>query len=299
MILAGAVGAAGVTGAAGAAGAAILAQSSTGLETAILGPAGLLVAFFVGTVSFFTPCILPLLPGYLAYTSGVGGEELEAGHARRRVVGAIALFVLGFSLVFTALGATASALGGFLLDRFGLINRIAGAIVIVMGLAFLSGLALRRFHTWQDSENAAVAAAGRAGARVAGVFMKERALEAKPRAGLAGALPLGAAFAVGWTPCVGPGLATILTLAATEGSAARGAALLFSFSIGFGVWFLLGGLAFRRVAAASERLRRHMGKLTAAGGVFLLAIGVLLVTNQWERLLAPLRRLIVNFTPPV
>lgn len=265
---------------------------------ALAGPVAVPIAFFVGMLSFFTPCILPLLPGYLSYTSGLSGEDLETGRGRGRILLGTSLFVLGFALVFTALGATASVIGSFLLDRFSVVNRVAGAFVIVMGLAFLSGHAVRRFAAWVEGGRPVLSTLGRAGMRFSGIFMREARLGHRGRAGVAGAMPLGAAFAIGWTPCVGPGLATILTLAGTEGSATRGALLLFSFSMGFGVWFVLGAIAFGRVATASKAIRRHMGALTTIGGVFLLTIGVLLVTNQWARLLAPLRRAALRFTAP-
>lgn len=277
--------------------AAALAQSS-GVEGAIAGPAGIPVAFAVGVVSFFSPCILPLLPGYLSYMSGVSGEDLHAGHGRRRVLGATLLFVLGFALVFTGLGATASAAGTFLVRNLKTLNVVAGAFVILMGLVFLSGLGVRRFRAWSE-RGGLLAPAGRGGLRFAGFFQREWKPTVQPESGIRGALPLGAAFAFGWTPCVGPGLATILTLSATEGSVVRGSALLFAFSLGFGIPFVLAGLAFRRAVGASKWLRRHHALLMAIGGTFLLAIGVLLVTDQWERLLAPLRRSIVRFTPPI
>lgn len=277
--------------------AGALAQSS-GVEGAIVGPAGIPVAFAVGLVSSFSPCVLPLLPGYLSYMSGVSGEDLRAGAGKRRVLGATLLFVLGFALVFTALGATASAVGTFLVRNLRTLNYFAGGLVVLMGLVFLSGLAVRRFQRWVERGGLA-AAVGRIGLRVASLFQREWRPGGQPRSGIGGALPLGAAFAVGWTPCVGPGLATILTLSATEGSVVRGSALLFAFSLGLGIPFVLGGLAFRKALGASRWLRRHNAILMGIGGMLLLAIGVLLVTNQWEQILAPLRRSIVRFTPPI
>jgi cytochrome c-type biogenesis protein len=277
---------------------AAAAARSTGVEGAISGVAGVPVAFFVGVVSFFTPCVLPLLPGYVSYVSGVSGEELEAGTSRRRVLAGTSLFVLGFALIFTALGATASALGGFLLDRFTVVERAAGVFVIVMGVAFL----LTVWTRWLLAAKEAGGARGRiasVGLVLARFVGRERGPHLRSSAGIVGALPLGAAFAVTWTPCVGPGLATILTLAGSEGSAWRGAALLFSFSLGFGVWFVLGGLAFRRATRAVGAIRRHMSGLTLAGGVFMLAIGVLLVTGKWADIMAPVRRWLVRFTPPI
>lgn len=277
--------------------ASILA-STQGVEGAVSGPAGIPVAFVVGMVSFFSPCILPLLPGYLSYVSGVTGEELETGARRSRVLAGTALFVLGFAFVFTLLGATASAVGGFLLDRYTLVERAAGVFVMLMGLAFLLTVSTRRLVENSEAGGArgTIARGGLALARVVG---QERGLRARTYGGVIGALPLGAAFAVGWIPCVGPGLATILTLASTEGSALRGAVLLFSFSLGFGLWFVLGGLAFRRATRAVAAIRRHINALTLAGGVFLLTIGILLTTNQWAKVMAPLRRWLVRFTPPI
>jgi len=278
----------------------ILAQAG-GVEGAIAGPAGVIVAFIVGMVSFFSPCILPVLPGYLSYVSGVSGEELESGERRSRVVLGTTLFVLGFAAVFTLLGyATASAVDslGFLLDHFSVVNRVAGVFVILMGLAFLSTLSVRTFTRWREEGGfrARPAAVGLAFARVVGM---ERRLDARPNAGIAGAFPLGAAFAVGWTPCVGPGLSTIFVIAQTQGSGFRGALLLFSFSLGLGIWFILGGLAFRRATRAIAWLRRHMRALVLVGGTFLLTIGIMLVTDYWNTVLSPVRRWLVRFTPPI
>lgn len=278
---------------------AVLAQG--GVEGAIAGAAGIPVAFFVGVVSFFTPCCLPLLPGYVSYVSGVSGEELESGTKRSRVLLGTSLFVLGFASLFTLLGyAVASATGrlGFLLDHFSVVTRIAGVFVIVMGIAFLSTLSVRRMQGWKErgGVRAAVASAALLFARF---FGAERRVEMPSRAGVLGAFPLGAAFAVGWTPCVGPGLATIFAVASTEGSGLRGALLMLAFSLGFGVWFVLGGLAFSRATRAVSFLKRHMRGLTLVGGVFLLAIGVLLVTDYYNTLLNPFRRWLVRFTPPI
>lgn len=275
-----------------------LAQGG-GIEGAVAGPAGIPVAFVVGMVSFFSPCVLPLVPGYLSYTSGLSGKALEEGAERRKVIAAALLFVLGFAIIFTALGASASALGGFLLDRLTLMSRVAGAFIIAMGLVFLSGLFVRPLMRAAENGSGMRARFARAGVRVASVMNRERGITARPARGLRGAIPLGMAFAVGWTPCVGPGLATILTIAGTEGSAGRGAILLFSFSLGFGVWLILASLAFHRAARAFAWIRRHVAVLTAVGGLFMMTIGILLVTDQWARLMAPLRRLINNFAPPI
>lgn len=268
------------------------------IDDAVAGAAGIPLAFLIGMISFFSPCILPLVPGYLSFMSGVSGEDLSTGVQKKRVLAATSLFVLGFAIIFTALGATASAFGGLLLDHYVGLQRVAGAIVIVMGLAFMTTLFVRPLQRMAGNGGAG-AIVGRGLLKVAAVFTAERGVHAKPRAGLMGALPLGAAFAVSWTPCVGPGLATILTIASTEGSAAQGAVLLFSFSLGFGVWFVLGGIGFRKAMGAFAAVRRHMALLTAIGGAFLLTIGVLMVTNRWNDVIAPIRRLVVNFAPPI
>ena len=253
----------------------VFAAASKGVEGAILGPAGIVVAFFVGIVSFFTPCILPLVPGYLSYVSGLTGEEMDAKDARRRVLLGTSLFVLGFATMFTALGAAASLVGGFLLQNLTIMDRIAGVIVIVMGLAFL----IPSLMPFMERER--------------------RPFLSRAKPGLAGAYPLGLAFAAGWTPCVGPGLSVMLTLGVAEGSALKAALLLFAFSMGFGMWFVLAGLGLRRAASASGWLHKRMRGLQLVGGSFMLIIGVLLVTNRWADVMAPLRRLINTFQPPI
>jgi len=250
--------------------------ATAGVRGALLGPVGFIVAVFVGTVSFFSPCILPLLPGYLSFVSGLSGEEAEQTKAaRRRTLLGIGLFVLGFATMFTALGAAASVVGDFLLRNLANINRIAGGVVIIMGLAFmLPGL----FPFFEQ---------------------ERRPFFGKVRPGIGGAYPLGLAFAAGWTPCVGPGLAVMLTLGATQGSTWRASLLLFFFSLGFGIWFLLAGLGLRRAFIASKWLRARLRIVQAIGGIFMVAIGVLLVTNQWNNVIAPLERLVNRFAPPI
>ncbi|TMK52984.1 MAG: cytochrome c biogenesis protein CcdA [Actinobacteria bacterium] len=254
----------------------IVLVASAGVKGALLGPVGFIVALFVGTVSFFSPCILPLLPGYLSFVSGLSGEEAEQTRAaRRRTLLGIGLFVLGFATMFTALGIAASFVGGFLLKHLAGINRIAGAVVIVMGLAFV----------------------------IPGLFpfleRERRPFLNKVKPGVAGAYPLGLAFAAGWTPCVGPGLGVLLTLGLTQGQAWRAGLLLFFFSMGFGIWFLLAGLGLRRAFTASKWLRARLRIVQAIGGLFMIAIGVLLITDQWNNVIAPLQRLINRYAPPI
>lgn len=243
------------------------------VEGALTGPVGFMVAMLVGATSFFTPCVLPLLPGYLSFVSGLSGEDIERGASRRRVVAGTTMFTLGFSAVFAALGAVASGVGGWLNTNISTVNRFAGVFVIVMGLAFLVPSVMRFLE------------------------VERRPLLSKVQPGVGGAFPLGVAYAIGWSPCVGPGLGVMLSLGFVEGTVARGALLLFFFGIGFGMWFMLGGLAMRRALSASGWLRRNTRVLQAVGGTFMLAIGVLLVTDQWERLLTPLQSWLNQVAP--
>jgi cytochrome c-type biogenesis protein len=245
------------------------------VEGALLGPVGFLVAFFVGTVSFFSPCVLPLLPGYLSYMSGVGGQEVAAGPAsRRRVISAVLLFIGGFAVVFTALGASASAFGSFLLRHLAFITRIAGGIVIIMGLSFV----LPRLFPFLEREN--------------------RPFFRRVKPGIASAFPLGMAFAAGWTPCVGPGLGVMLTLAAQEGSVVRGTFLLLFFSFGFGVWFLLAAMGAERLLRGGW-FGRNLRRIQVIGGSFMIVIGILLVSDLWTTLMAPLIRWSNQFVPAI
>ncbi|MBI2238460.1 MAG: cytochrome C biogenesis protein [Actinobacteria bacterium] len=230
----------------------------------VLGPLSL--ALLAGVLSFSSPCCLPLMPGYLSYVSGVAGEHAGAVAVRRRVVGAAALFVAGFAAVFTLLGATASLGGSFLLRNRDVLTRGAGAFVIAMGLA-----ALGLF-------------------KVAFLYRERRPALHRIRSGPVGALPLGMAFAVGWTPCIGPVLAGILTAAATTQAAAWGALLLFVYSLGLGIPFLLLAVGYARAGTAFAWLRRHGRAIERLGGVVLVTMGILMITGQWVRLFAPLLR---------
>ncbi len=222
------------------------------------------LAFLAGILSISSPCCLPLIPGYLSYMGGVATGD---GSNRRRVVGAAALFVGGFAVIFTALGAAASLLGSFLLGALPLFLKIAGVFVILMGLSMLGVLKLPFLY-------------------------KEKRFDVRRiRSGPAGAFPLGMAFAFGWTPCIGPVLASILTAATATQSAARGAGLLMIYSLGMGLPFMLMALAYTREGRTPGFFKRHALVIERAGGGLLIAMGVLLITGQWTRLFVPLLRL--------
>jgi cytochrome c-type biogenesis protein len=226
-----------------------------------VSPIGLATAFAAGFASFASPCVVPLVPAYLSFVSGVSHDEL--GQNARRVTLATAAFVLGFTIIFSALGAGAAIAGHSLLaERRGL--EIGGGLfVIAMGLALL-GFAQR-------------------------IFGREWRLHTRARtASLAGAVVTGMAFAIGWTPCIGPTLGAILSVATTSGSAGDGAILLAVYSLGLGVPFLAAGLASTSALAALGVLRRHGALVNRVAGAALIELGVLLLTGQLTQITAQL-----------
>lgn len=232
------------------------------------------LSLIAGVVSFTSPCALPLLPGYVSYVSSLappaGVPAAATGGAppapvRDRVLAGSLLFVLGFTIVFTALGATASGLALLLAQHRATINVVGGAFIIAMGLATAGVLRLPLLHRQVRMDLSRI---GR---------------------GPGSALALGAAFAFGWTPCVGPVLAAILTTAAGSGTVARGALLLLVYSIGLGIPFLLVALGLRRALALSTLARRHARWVMRFGGVILIVLGVLLVTGAWDHVMTWMR----------
>lgn len=218
-------------------------------------------AFAGGFLSFISPCVLPLIPGYLSFVSGVSMEEFRSGTAtaasKRQLLLASLAFVAGFSLVFIALGASASAIGEFLMSRLPLLGKVAGALIIIFGLHTMGVFRLR----WLDTE-------------------KRVQTQRKP-AGLIGAMLVGVAFAFGWTPCIGPILGTILVLAGRKETISEGIALLTVYSAGLGIPFLLTSLAVNRFFSASARIRRHYHAIEVTSGVLLIVVGVLIFTSQF------------------
>lgn len=228
-----------------------------------------LLALAAGVLSFSSPCTLPLVPGYLGFMSGVSS-------GRGRTVAAAGLFVMGFAIVFTSLGAVASELGAVLLLHRPLIEKLAGGLIVVLGL-FVLGLAPLPF------------------------LMREgRPLMERVRPGPSGALLLGAAFAFGWTPCVGPVLGSILLLASGQRTLISGALLLFLYSLGLGIPFLAAALFLDRFRSVSSWLRRHALVINAAGGVLLVAMGTLVFLGRLTEILSPALELYARLRwPPI
>jgi len=218
---------------------------------------GFVWAFAAGFISFLGPCVLPLIPGFLSFVSGLSAEELSAGdpETRRKVFVASSLFVLGFSIVFVLMGASASFLGGFLLQYRNILNKVAAVMIIFFGLSLIGLFQMPMFKT--------------------------QGLHAKIRKqGLWSVVLLGMAFAIGWTPCVGPILTAILTYAGSTGTVRTGMALLAVYSLGLGLPFVLSGLLFNHFLGAFGWFRKRYNLIAVAGGVLLVAMGVLILTGQ-------------------
>jgi cytochrome c-type biogenesis protein len=255
------------------------------------------VAALVGLISFASPCCLPLIPGYVSYVAGLAGSEATAGRpaiqkpaggagapaagcsagasstalsppraptvpGRGRLLAGSLLFVAGFSAVFVSFGALFGGLGRLLLEWSPVLTRVAGLVVILMGLSFLGAI------PW---------------------LMRERRIHRRPAAGLAGAPVLGVVFGLGWTPCLGPTLAAVNTLAYTQASAGRGAILALAYCLGLGIPFVLVALGARRALAFSALARRHAPTVMRVGAALMIVLGVLLLTGWWDALMIWLR----------
>lgn len=229
------------------------------------------VAAVAGLVSFFSPCVVPLLPGYLSYATGLSGADLADARRGRMVAGSV-LFVLGFTFVFVSFGAAFGALGNWLIDYQRPINVVLGAITILVGIAFL-GLV-----PW---------------------LQRDVRIHKVPAVGLAAAPMLGVLFGLGWTPCIGPTLTAVTSLAVNQGTAARGALLSVAYCLGLGIPFILAAVAFRRMLGAVAWVRRHQAWVTRAGGVMLIAVGILLVTGTWDLLVGDMRGWLGSVEAPV
>ena len=239
-------------------------------------PLGVMVAFGAGIISFLSPCVLPLVPGYVSMVSGLSAAELGQGAGStgvplRRLVRDISLFVAGFTLVFVALGAAASGVGHLLGSHKHDLTVAAGGVVIVLGAVLLLG----------SVPTALWARLGPAPRSLAGRLMAERRWRVSPSALGAYAAPvMGMAFGFAWTPCIGPVLGAVTALAASRATLGGGVLLLFAYSLGLGVPFVATGLAFGRLTAFYVRARRRLGVVHLVGGAVLVAFGILLVTNQ-------------------
>jgi cytochrome c-type biogenesis protein len=214
------------------------------------------VALVAGLVSFFSPCVIPLLPGYLSYATGLSGAELEGGRRGRMLLGSL-LFVAGFAVVFVLFGALFGALGSWLVEWRREITVVMGALTILLGLVF---------------------------AGVIPLLQREWRVHAVPAVGLGAAPLLGFLFGLGWTPCIGPTLGVIYSLALTDATAGRGALLSLVYALGLGLPFVVAGLAYRRALGAFAFVRRHQRWVMRAGGLMLVAVGVLLVTGWWDQM---------------
>ncbi|MDO5661142.1 MAG: cytochrome c biogenesis protein CcdA [Brachybacterium sp.] len=245
------------------------AFSATVLSGSLL-PA-LAVAALAGIVAFVSPCVLPVVPGYLGYVSGLAGQNAQSRRTGRMLAGSV-LFVAGFAAVFMVLGGFVGALGHLLQAHMVWVNRIAGAIVIFMGLVFI------------------------------GLFPSlagEKRMSARPDAGLWGAPLLGIVFGFSWTPCIGPTYAAVAALALDGGSPGRGAILALAYALGLGLPFVLFALLFQRALVASRFLARHRRAIAILSGALLIAIGVLLLTGQWTAWMMQLQGTLSQFEPVI
>lgn len=229
------------------------------------------VALIAGLVSFFSPCVVPLLPGYISYVTGLSGADLERGR-RGRMLAGTGPFVLGFSFVFVSLGTLIGAVGTWFLTNQRTLSMVLGAVVIVMGFAFLGAVPF---------------------------LQRDARVHRIPEVGVAAAPLLGVLFGLGWTPCLGPTLTAVLALSLDEASAGRGALLTLAYCLGLGVPFIAAALAFRRMLGATAWLRRHQAWFSRLGGAMLIAVGVLMLTGWWDVLVLQMRVWVPGFTTAV
>ncbi|MFI2370431.1 cytochrome c biogenesis CcdA family protein [Streptomyces sp. NPDC018833] len=249
----------------------VLAAASE-LNKTVLGGALLLalpIAVLGGLVSFFSPCVLPLVPGYLSYVTGVTGTDLAEARRGRMVAGA-SLFVLGFTAVFVSGGALFGYFGSTLQAERELLSRILGVLMILLGVFFMGMM------PW--------------------LTQREFRIHKRPVSGLAGAPVLGALFGIGWTPCIGPTLSSVQILAADQASAGRGALLTVAYCLGLGLPFILAAVAFRKALGAFGWVKRHYAWVMRIGGIMMIATGLLLLTGVWDSMVQSMQSWSNGFT---
>jgi cytochrome c-type biogenesis protein len=234
------------------------------------------VAAIAGLVSFFSPCVIPLLPGYLSYATGLSGADLASGEASQRrgrmLLGSL-LFVLGFTVVFVLIGTAIGGVGPWLDDYTDQITFVMGFVLIVLGLVFAGVI------PW---------------------FQREWRIHSVPAVGLGAAPLIGAFFALGWTPCIGPTYAVIVNLTYTDATAARGAVLSAAYALGLGLPFILAGVFYARSLGALKWVRRHQQVVMRVGGAMLVIVGLLFVTGLWDQSVQWVQlRLVNGFQVPV
>jgi cytochrome c-type biogenesis protein len=220
---------------------------------------GLLTAFLFGLLSFISPCVLPIVPGYLSFISGVTFEEMSAETSQKSVRNRILLnsifFILGFSAVFIALGASATVVGQFLHEKINIISKVAGVLIVVLGLHMIGVF------------------------KIPFLNYEKRIHSNKKPLGFVGSFLVGLAFAFGWTPCIGPILAGILSIAAEQSTIGKGILLLTFYSAGLGIPFLLTGMSVSAFYKVFNKFKRHLHKVEVTSGVLLVVIGILIFTN--------------------
>ncbi|AJE41896.1 cytochrome c biogenesis CcdA family protein [Streptomyces nodosus] len=237
---------------------AVSTLAATGSNATVLNGALLValpIALLGGLVSFFSPCVLPLVPGYLSYVTGVTGTDLAEARRGRMVAGA-SLFVLGFTAVFVSSGALFGFFGSTLQEHRDVLSKVLGVLMILMGVFFMG---LMPWFT-----------------------QREFRFHRRPVTGLVGAPLLGALFGIGWTPCIGPTLSSVLVLSSDQGSAGRGAILTIAYCLGLGVPFVLAAVAFRKALGAFAWIKSHYLWVMRIGGTMMIVTGLLLLTGVWD-----------------
>ena len=230
------------------------------------------VALLAGLASFLSPCVLPLVPGYLSYMTGLAGADLDAGQRRGRVLAGTLLFIAGFAAVFVALNIVVASAALTLVANRRVLDIVGGVLLIVLGLAFM-GLVPGLQREWR--------------------------VHKLPSAGLIGAPVFGAVFALSWVPCVGPTLGAVITLGTTTGSLGRAVTLAIAYCLGLGIPFLVFGLGFRRILGVVKAIRRNSRWVTRVGGGMLVLVGLLLVTGAWWHFVLWLQYQSADVSPPI